>query len=402
MKKLILIGIAVLMAAAIVSCVFEAPKDAALEKPVLVYDDNGNAIGVELGVKIVETPGKALTKPLAQAGVNYYEVVFAYDIDGTGVATEVEQFIRRSWRSGGQVRVTVPFGNYNNADVTGLPGQYKAYLFAGRYDTKTLLAVGVITAVTDSATPTVPTPGAIISASTISVTFTLTALQTDIGGLATPPLYTVPVGDPAPTLTALQNSVPVNIITNRVRIDDNPVPIAMFARTLPVTATYTIYGIDMSTGEAHEKSIVVNGAPALNSTGFIYGEGDIPLGKLVLQTNPPSLTAPNFSDFLNNNTGTSSTPVVFNPAIQMRLVPPDKDGLGIFYFQIPVMMYSITHNPLNEPAPVQWYIRGGINNEIIDAGAAHNFGDGSIGGAVLYGVGNVLDGAGFIVIPSFP
>jgi len=364
MKKMIFAAAIVVLAVLVAGCeIFEEPE---LEKAVVVYDENGEPWGVELGINVPNqmTNAKALTKPLALAGVDYYEAVFAHAPDGT-TDISTETLIRRSWRAGGQVRVTVPFGNYNNTSAA--TEFFSAYLFAGRYDTKTLLAVGRITLVNGTA-------GTTISNTTTSVTFALTALETDWGGLGGTPTFSATQGGPA-----------LGIITNRVRINDNPVPIILFARTAPVSAIYNIGGIDMST--THAGSIVVNGDPTISSKGFIYGEGDFPLGTLA-----PA------SAFTNNNTGTATVPIAFQQGLTMNLVPPNKDGLGIFWFEIPVMAYSVEHNPLNEPAPIQWYIRGGINNEIIDAGAAHNFGDGSIGGAVLYGVGNVLDGAGFLVI----
>ena len=380
MKRGIFVAAVVLLAVLFAGCEFIESPEGGLEKPVLVYDDNGQAVAVELDVKITEASGRALTKPLAQAGVNYYEVIFAYDADGGGSDPEV--LIRRSWRAGGQARVSVPFNNYNNA------GDYKAYLFAGRYDTRTLLAVGVIDDVEDLGTST---GTKVIGADTTSVIFGLTALQTDIAGASAVPPRT-------PTFIAsVGGGPPLNVATDKVRIDDNPIPIAMFPINEDVDVLFGITGINITTAGEHYQSIVVTGTPTLSTKGFII-EGDVPLASLVLQTDTPTPAV--YSEFNNNTGGTVATPIALVLPIDMKLRTPNKNGLGIFYFQIPVMMYASTHFPSTEPAPVQWYIRGGINNQIIDAGADHNYGDGSIGGAVLYGVGNVLDGSGFIVIPQ--
>jgi len=102
-------------------------------------------------------------------GVDYYEVVFT--LDGTN-------FYQAEFGTSGlpTAKIKIPIGNYGG--TTG-----KAVMFAGINGTdKILLAVGIISKLTDGTGDTAITPGANaqISTSTTGVTFKLTALKSAV------------------------------------------------------------------------------------------------------------------------------------------------------------------------------------------------------------------------------
>jgi len=168
MKKAFFAGIVVLLALTIITCEGFSPNDTGGgESAKIVYKD-GQPWGVELAIN-TGGASRAMTDNIAKGWVNYYEVAFMYN----------DVIYRAKWRLGSVGRIAVPFGNYDTADpangdsVAALAGKGAAILFAGRFDSKTLLAVGNLTGVTGGS-------GTTIDAATTGVTFTLTALTTDV------------------------------------------------------------------------------------------------------------------------------------------------------------------------------------------------------------------------------
>jgi len=121
---------------------------------------------VHLSIGVGNDPtSRALTADLAKSLVDYYEVAFK---DPGYNGTTNTKIYRTAWNYAKTGRIAVPAGDYTGAG--------KAVLFAGRYNDKTLYAVGIITAV-DSTSGT-----ADIKPTTTKVTFTLSPLLNDING----------------------------------------------------------------------------------------------------------------------------------------------------------------------------------------------------------------------------
>jgi len=172
MKRAIFAGCAVLLALALVTCDAFPPavKDGEDSKPELVTLDNGLP-GVYLTIKVADNAGRSMTTAHAKEWTNYYEVAF---LDKKG------NIWRAKWRGLESGRIAVPFGDYGDVDPSvnpgtpTTPGTPAAIMFAGRYETKSLLAVGKLTQVNTDVGITE------INADTTSVTFTLIPLNADV------------------------------------------------------------------------------------------------------------------------------------------------------------------------------------------------------------------------------
>ena len=117
MKKFSLVLLAVLFTLSLVTCgLFDAPPVA--ESSIEWDDGLGPLQPGEFFVGMDKTQGRALTEALAQAGADYFEVVFA-------AGAQIE---RVAFNEGRIVRMRAPVYDqaYNNT------GTYKAYVFAGR------------------------------------------------------------------------------------------------------------------------------------------------------------------------------------------------------------------------------------------------------------------------------
>jgi len=349
MKKMYFVAAAILLAVLIAGCdVIGAPEAPA--SSVVGYTDDGQPL-VSLNVGISGSDGRALTTTLAQAGVDFYEVIFVKA--GTPY--------RISWRGDTAVgRIVVPTGDYDNT------GTEFAYMFAGRRDTKTLLGVGLLT----GANGTKPTqPATEIVGDTTEVTFTVTALTTDITATS--------------TFSAKYNSNASNVTPATITVDKTVYPIFLFPKsTTDIVGTFTIGGIDLDTGGDHEDSIKIASVtpltgPKVESKGFIWVEGD---------NKPVGLLS---SAFAASNWAAVGDSV--KNVLTINITTDNVDGLGLMYFEIPVYMYSTANG--STPSAITWYIRGGINNQLPDAGGTAQ----SLGGAIPYGIGDVLGGAGLLI-----
>jgi len=393
MKKAIFAGIVVLLALTMVTCDLFPPAEKGGDdstKPKVVYKD-GQPWGVELAINVPRT-GRSMNGAIAELFTDYYEVAF---FDG-------DQIYRARWRSPDTGRIAVRFGDYKADDPTlstatppgvvvspaTTPATGAAIMFAGRYDSKTLLAVGKLTEVngtTASATN-------IINAGTTSVTFTLNPLVADVQAnksssfLITKPDGNDNDGDPdgsavLATATVYANAPPTGpeFPTLRYKNPGNgtvykyPVYLIDNDLLLPKTtlATYTI--TDGTTSNfPHNKSV------------FIVKEGPTgPAAKVtsgaVLTTTPPQ--SPPFASFkLTSATITGiddpTTPgdlLALASAVNMpttgivhyQFVAPSKaSGLIWVAFEIPVRAISVAADVNGDT----WYIRGGLRQYEFDLG----------------------------------
>jgi hypothetical protein len=324
MKKAFFALITVFLSLALFSCFFTAP-----DTPEPRADGM-----VEL--TIGTTAPRALTLALAKAGVNYYEVVFS---DGS-------KYYRTAWHAAqGNGKLVVPAGIYDTATT--------AILFAGTYyeNDRMLLAAGRMTD---------PNDGEITTAMS-SVTFTLYALTSDVtdnGGTSSFKI-TGPAGPPS---WATPTAIPTLPVGTGTESFDYPVFEVKLGDT--VTATFTIGGLT-NTGAG----IVINSSDnKLGSEGLLLGS------------------------FPNNSTGLALKDVAYTPAsgaplgaggvISMdiegaattAIADPFVRGYGLLFIEFPVSAIAD-----DVPGRLVWYIRGGLNNRSLDAGATTL----SKGGAIL-------------------
>ena len=406
MKKTYFAVLAVALAVLLAGCDgFLAPPEA------------GNEEGLK--ISFLQSDGsRALTKPIAAAGADFFEVVFD---NGT-------RKVRTSWGGGRIGRILPGNGDYDNSGTGS--GKGKAYIFAGRNGT--LLGVGTLVRVINNddsiGDGTAGGETVIDMDIAIEVVFDIYALNTDIGGLRNPTntIFAPPKADGSnPALSTFK--FPLGLGTyagtnvGSLLLDDTQDP--------PLTAPVfivdpsTIASGDGSVGDPYVYTtenatfdITDTGGSALTSTiqeaiiagastpsagpgtpgdrnrvisnGFIWEAGNSPLGEV--------------TGVVDSLTRGAQLPI----PIPLTLTPGPKAGLSRISIEIPVFLYS--DDPVagtgkdrpttNGAKPVQWYIRGGLNNTAVDQGAKFNDGDGSMGGAILIGVGEYNKNAAGLII----
>jgi hypothetical protein len=335
MKKLALSGAALILALALTACdMGNIPGEAAL------YNEDGQ----RMVTLTINTGGeaRALASDTAKAAVDFYEVVFS---DGT-------KFYRAAAAKDKPLKVAVPVGDYRNgsaADPT------RAILLAGRNSDKTLLATGLISKVNAS------TNKGEIKADTVSVTFTLTALTTDL--LKTPK-------------SSLTFSSPTTLNTPSGAAAVNGLGVPYFkvpADTSGIAATLSIGGFKTGAIDTSAALYAKVTNPPIGSAGLSSQEGDPP----VLVSGEVTLTA----DAVVPATG----------ALPITIATPSAghtDGLSRFWIDVPV--YAL--NPVNS---VEWHIRNGLDNSLLDDGLG--LGKNTLGGSILLAVGATTAGAITIV-----
>jgi len=345
---------------------------------------------------------RSLTTPIAAAGADFFEVVF--DNDATKVRT--------SWGNGATGKILPGNGVYDNSAVGGTSPVYgKAYMFAGRNGT--LLGVGRLTKVIPD--PTAGPQNAATGPLTIDmayakeVEFTITALNTDVGGLANP------VGTPAspanadgsnPALSTFKFPATgfngTNVGSLLLDASQTP-PLTAPVFLVPLTqgasaATFDITNTaGISLGAAGtplhvdlKSAILAATGPKVIFSGYLWEKGNSPFAAIAAASATVSATGIVVGE---------SLPI----PIPLNIDPGIKAGLGQVAIEIPVTMYDVAADADdNGTLPVTWYIRGGLNNTAADLGAAFNDGDGSLGGAIIIGVGNFNKNAAGLIISSQP
>lgn len=344
MKKTILAALTVLLVMLAVTCDSSTPGFSGVEKEPPRYTEDGRLL-VSLSIG-TGNASRAMTGALAKANADYYEVAFQ-DLSNTS------KTYRASWDYTKTGRIAVPAGDYDDAS--------KAILFAGRKSDRTLLAVGVITAVDGTA-------GTEITSITTSVTFTLSALTNDVKNDPVNSTFQItgPVGYETSDIASVAD-FPLAKIDNinypLFRIPDN---------IAAINADYDVNFPTISTIDTKD-GIIVQSLGTIYSMGFVYEN------KLGEKT--PSLVVE----------GTYLTPAANTAVTGTFALEIDTTGTlvptGISRLSIEVPVCAI--NTAND-APDIWYIRGGMYQADLDAGNSTN----SLGGAVLLAVG--LD-VGYVV-----
>lgn len=328
-------GLAVALLLAMAGCEGLAVDSLTDSDPVQYTEDGRQMVNLA-----INTGGgvRALTTALAQAGVNYYEVVF---YDGTN-------YYRTSGYKGQTLKLWVPPDTYAS-DSTGKC----AVVFAGNdpgNGDNTLLAIGKLTTPADG----------VITGATASVTFTLTALTTDVkadpGSSFAITTGAPAAGDPYGTVNYLNTTVPYFLVDRD---------------TTDAEATYTIGGLNtsaMASGGSGPAMVlgdfvIVKSAGILTSWGLTSTEQSHTLAPV-----EPAATAIAPASGAIGQTG----------ILTLAFETPDAVGWGYINIDVPVCALAATI-----PNGTLWHIRGGISNQHIDAGATLN----SLGGGIVLGIG---------------
>ena len=350
MRNLLTIGIIALAAFAIISCdVLEAPGT---EAPVVINENGQTLVMLNLGVS--NGNARALHNALAQAGADFYEVVF--DNDGS--------IFRTSWREGGTARLAVTAGTYDNSD------KLHAYIFAGRFSDKTLLAVGSLSSVVNNG---VTVTNKEITNTTTGVNFVLNALETNVNHVTASTLVNTDE-----TFAALATQWDIE----RVTIDGKAnVPVFMIPATGSTYATfgYTLSGItDYGAGTpglALRNAIRVDGAGVIEAKPYMLEGSEVGQWGTGGGVAISAITLP------------APLPV----ALPITINSGSTAGVGLFrvYFSVPVFLYDKGVATEGSAATI-WNYRGGLNNALVDLG----YDNLSLGGAFLIGVGEAFGTGG--------
>ena len=344
MKKACLIGITARLALAVFSCGdFGIPQDEGVKPVIVGYTADGRAImEVELGVGLSDN-ARALHPVLAKAASDFYEVIF---FDGTGI-------YRASWREGRTARLRLPAADYFDSP------NY-AYIFGGRYEDKMLLGVGTIEKIDGAAVTTT----ANVTTTTTSIDFLLKALETDVTAVQTTSTFK-PAAWQVQTLLVNEELVPVFML-----------PANNSSSPAAATFNITCANSDLLDQIVYTSS-TKNGKYISKPYAWIDSIDDLPI----------DLAGVTFTD-----TFTLNTKVTLPIGLSITTSPDNskgKGGLCLLGIEIPVYLKT-NATAANGQVAKTWYLKGGLNNSILDMGKVNT----GMGGAVLIGSGNVLNGNG--------
>jgi len=390
MKKTYFAVVAVLLALMLVTC----------DNVGTPSVDKGNEEGLIISFRTSD--GRALTTPIAAAGADYFEVVFE----------NATRKVRTSWGNGATGRIIPGDGDYDNSGITGIYG--KAYMFAGRNGT--LLGVGVLVDVIEGNTATGLT--VIDMTKATQVVFQITAFNTDVGGLkAAAAAYDdvidngtglIPDAEAAAAAAVIDSTfkipagasfTPGNLGSLLLDASQTPNLTAPVFITDPGTSAIgATFDITDTAGTSFGASAHADILSAIKPVAASVAAPD-PINKVICSGYLWEAGNSPFAVTSGVTTGitTSALPI----PIPLSIIPGTKVGLAQVSIEIPVYLYDDGTVPAaNGAAPLTWYIRGGLNNTAADLGATFNGGDGSLGGAIIIGVGEFNKNAAGLIISS--
>ena len=448
MKKTLFAVVTVLLALVIVTCDLFPPPAEKGNNSNVVYDENGAPWGVNLTIKTNRGIGRSMSGPHAETWTDYYEVVFLYD----------SQTYRARWREGDTGRIAVPFGVYSETDPTSailathtIPASRvgAAIMFAGQFETRTLLAVGNLTLVNTSPNGT----GVLIDNTTTSVTFTLTPLVADVKAainssfqITETNFETASVIGTFPTVKYKVNGkdedIPIfevngvawtlkvaeiDTVTNTTEVvvlsatglntgDVVRVNGTTDTATISVSGTTITFDVPLSMAAGDFLDVVTSPAvPTLNAATYtITGTGTFaalfPYSKSVFITSPPKLSSSavlaedtlktkKIGGFkLASSSKITDTAIPTDGKFTFELVVPvGAKGLSFLALDIPVRAMAVTADPNGDI----WHIRGGIRNTEFDLGVAGMSNGLPSGGKILLGTPLEEDFAEFEIVSHF-
>jgi hypothetical protein len=371
MKKTIFALIAVLLFVLMATCEDYGTKAGTDPDDGLPwYTEDGRRM-VPFDILPPGNPSRAMTNDLARGGIDYYEVAFKDPLYNGTTNTKI---YRAAWNYTQTGRIAVPPGDYF--------GPEKAILFAGRYSDRTLLAAGILTKIEDDTLTGLTLPiTATIGPNTTQVTFRLAPFENDI---KPDPASTFKITAPA-TPDYQTSSIPTvgfpkaeidGIIYPLFRIPrDSDATTATFGFDIPSIRFETAPASGTWNYQSTADGIIIKEAGKIISSGVFYQDDK---GVAVKGVTP--------NPIMPDSGAIDGT---FNLKIDTTGLDAALSRLSI---EVPVCAIDITND-----APGTWYIRGGMSQNILDAGYTVN----SLGGAILLAVGPVKIN-GIIINPDYP
>ena len=365
----------VLLLAQIVSCDFFAPPPVGgnynygdwyiTDEPPLKSGEFLVGLGSE---------SRALTGYLAEQASEFFEVILASRTGFSDGAGGTETVYRTTFRYGKYGRMTAPaLGVYDNTGDGEGNGLF-AYIFAGTYNSRILLGVGALYNV-DNGDGWKASPSVEIIPTTRRVQFSLQALTNDINTS----------GDDSSTFKPWDAFGNETDISKEIKIDAVLAPLLF----LPENDTTSIYMFSETAAEAD----------AIYDIKTSYGNAiKRYAGKSANIISREYLFDDNNYTIAENTILSAAADEIFvitSPyngiRIPITITTAGLTGISRLSIDIPVVMLSEA-NSVNQSnsdlmKPVIWQLRGGLSNAVIDRGPQFNEGLGSMGDAVLIGVG---------------
>jgi hypothetical protein len=378
-KTFVLTLIIILACILNITCKPDMSEDSEFVETDVVYSPEQNTVTIYLNGR-VSVP-RALSRPLAMMGCDYFEVNF---LDNAGVLTRAE------WMAGKMARIsglTMGISYGNAAAPTG--GQGSAVLFAGKTD-KTLMATGRLTAVDGSSPPATP-----ITDSTKSVTFRLNAITAAVSDIAANSSFLTDAKAATPSfanVNAANTAVESESVFNT---ETKAFPCFELERFKTINAIYEFklssadapynnlnnYGIYVSTPAFTAPGLPVDPPlnPPVNSIERKiprYTSNGISHESILLQDEKTIVT-------LANNT---TADALFVPGVRFTFNTAETVNGSVFslVFSIPVYALKALDKDGNRS---RWYVRSGYGPNLYDL----DDGSSGMGGAVLIRTGHVQE-----------
>jgi len=435
MKKMIFAALAAMLVFALVGC-----NDVIPEKDLLtdvIYSEDLSSVTVYLNGGVPQTAAnRALTRDLARAGYDYFEVVFyhaAGEIDdsnpavspatgyvNTYVGVPTVNITRASWEIGEAAGVTNVYRTVGGIDysltgdvdigypATSLtdftsrdPEVAYAVLFVGRKVDQTLLAVGKIAStVTDGST----VPDAEISTKTTSVTFEVSALTAALrlpttgadeadsdDTFLTAALEDVDTGSDPDDLSddgkKYNNPIETNTKLETATVNNGGTTLYFPAYRLPldihtpngISAIYTVSSVDSVNNDDYFAGVRI-GVPTADNV-YIKIPPRFPIGG----GNYRGLGTPWAAD-VTAAFGTLTPDAAFPGVIPFEIKTTSTVGVCALTFELPVYAISEDQESGVDDA-ITWYIRPGFGTGMYDLDNGLN-NPTSTGGAILLATGN--------------
>jgi len=388
MKKIFFNCFLLVLVSLLYTCELFVPGEEDVEYTDVVYSPDGRSLTIYLegSVPVSKSQSRAMNLKLAQLGHDYFEVAFAYKNIGGQIT-----IARAVWETGHPAGVKGVYRPESGIDysvvrrVDNMPNDTaSAVIFVGKKSDKTLLAVGKLSHVDGTAVVAgVPK----IDPHTVTVTFTVAALQGGSGYVPAESTFLTSAngsdnaGNYSGRIPSTGNTRIVDALIGRSNFPAFTFPVGTSSGVASQTAAR--YLIDAYSGNVSVIDQFINGiiladpvtpASQLKTIPrFPLGEGNHEvLGTFELEAN----TVINMT-----NNRTSGVPFQNNVTFTFNTLLADDGKINSFYFQIPVSPLALTFDP------GLWYIRPGYDSYLYDL----DNGSGGTGGAILYGIGNLVN-----------
>jgi len=400
-KKSMVIGIALLFAALLLTCEAGIPENENVEYTDVVYSEDGSRVTVYLdGVGVPITPAqRAMSTRLSKMAYDYLEVIFIAPGSPKTVA-------RAQWELGqsagisGVARGTAAAGiNYKWASTATDAGPV-ALMAVGRKEGKTLLGIGQIAEVDNSAsfpTGTNP-PGFTGAAGSWDADDDGGWIAAGDPGEGLPKTILATIFPDTKSVTFYLESVKtgLKVETPTAGVDVATINSFSAANTPPATLPVWVGSTHTKLGNSYIPTYPLSESnhDPVTAHYMLFGAAQTFKGQLV---GKKINVEPRFPRYLDNgqykqlsaaidmkSTVTASQPVAFDNDITLTLTPLGT-GIFSFYIEIPVIVLTAeTGTNTGKLSAVPWKIRTGLGSEL------YSLDDGiSGGGCVLITIGKL-------------